>query len=150
MSFPPTAKETFPLRSDFPFWTEEKLRIQDTDLNGHVNNASIAALCEAGRGEIISAVAGVPRERALGSALRRVTIEYLAEVHYPGTVRIGSAIAKVGNTSITIVQSLFEKDRCFATAESVIVFTDRITRRPSPMPENWRAGFAGFGRAPAA
>jgi acyl-CoA thioester hydrolase len=30
--------------TQFPFWTEEKLRIQDTDLNGHVNNASIAAL----------------------------------------------------------------------------------------------------------
>jgi len=126
----------------WPFWTQEKLRIQDTDLNGHVNNASIAALCEAGRGEIISAVAGVPRERPLGSALRRVTIEYLAEVHYPGVVRIGSAIAKVGNTSITIAQSLFEDGRCFATAESVIVFIDRDTRRPAPLPEAWRAGFA--------
>jgi acyl-CoA thioester hydrolase len=128
--------------ADFPFWTEEKLRIQDTDLNGHVNNASIAALCEAGRGEIISAVAGIPRERALGSALRRVTIEYLAEVHYPGRVRIGSRIAKVGNSSITIAQSLFEQDRCFAKAESVIVFTDRETRRSAPMPEAWREGFA--------
>ena len=126
----------------WPFWTEEKLRIQDTDLNGHVNNASIAALCEAGRGEIISAVAGVPRERPFGSALRRVTIEYLAEVHYPGVVRIGSAIAKVGNTSITIAQSLYEDGRCFATAESVIVFIDRQTRRPAPLPEAWRAGFA--------
>lgn len=131
--------------AEFPFWTEEKLRIQDTDLNGHVNNASIAALCEAGRGEIISAVAGIPRERPLASALRRVTIEYLAEVHYPGRVRIGSRIAKVGNSSITIAQSLFEEDRCFATAESVIVFTDRTTRRPAPMPEEWRAGFGQLG-----
>jgi len=133
------------MRSDFPFWTQEKLRIQDTDLNGHVNNASIAALCEAGRGEIISAVAGIPRERALGAALRRVTIEYLAELHYPGVVRIGSMIAKVGNTSITIAQALFENDRRFATAESVIVFTDRTTRRPAPMPEAWREGFAKLG-----
>lgn len=130
------------MSADFPFWTEEKLRIQDTDLNGHVNNASIAALCEAGRGEIISAVAGIPRERPLASALRRVTIDYLAEVHYPGVVRIGCRIAKVGNSSITIAQSLFEGGRCFATAESVIVFTDRTTRRPAPMPEEWRAGFA--------
>jgi len=132
------------IRHLWPFWTEEKLRIQDTDLNGHVNNASIAALCEAGRGEIISAVAGVPRERPLGSALRRVTIEYLAEVHYPGQVHIGSAISKVGNTSITIAQALFEDGRCFATAESVIVFIDRSSRRPTPLPEAWRAGFAGL------
>lgn len=113
-------------------------------MNGHVNNASIAALCEAGRAEIISAVAGVPRGRPLGSALRRVAIEYLAEVHYPGVVRIGSAIAKVGNSSIVIAQGLFEGGRLFATAESVIVFMDVETRRPAPMPEAWRVGFGAL------
>jgi len=129
---------------EFPFWTEEKLRIQDTDLNGHVNNASIAALCEAGRSEIISAVAGPPGERALGSALRRVTIDYLAEAHYPGQVRIGSAIAKVGNSSITITQSLFLGELRFAVAESVIVFIDRQTRRAAPMPDEWREGYEHY------
>ncbi|MDB5414481.1 MAG: putative thioesterase [Rubritepida sp.] len=129
------------MSADFPFWTEEKLRIQDTDLNGHVNNASIAALCEAGRGEIISAVAGDVPVRVLAAALRRVTIDYLAEVHYPGKIRIGSAIAKVGTTSITIAQSLFLGELCFAKAESVIVFMDRVTRRPAPMPEAWREAY---------
>jgi len=46
-----------------------------------VNNASIAALCGAGRDEINSAVASISAERPLGSALRRFTIDYLAEVH---------------------------------------------------------------------
>jgi acyl-CoA thioester hydrolase len=132
-------------RRAYPFWTEEKLRIQDTDLNGHVNNAAIAAFCEAGRSEIIMAIAGPPRGRALGAALRRVAIEYLAELHYPGSVRIGSAIAKVGNTSITIAQGLFAGARRFATAESVIVFLDPETRRPAPLPEEWRAGFGRLG-----
>lgn len=122
----------------FPFWTDEKLRIQDTDLNGHVNNASIAALCEAGRGEIISAVTGEPRSRPLAAALRRVVIDYLAEIHYPGLVRIGSAISRIGNTSITIRQELFLDELRFATAESVIVFMDRATRRPAPLLDTWR------------
>jgi len=130
------------VRSDFPFWTDEKLRVQDTDFNGHVNNASIAALCEAGRGDILCAVSGLPNERIMASALRKVTIEYLAEIHYPGEVRIGSAIARVGNSSITIVQGLFKGSLCFATAESVMVFLDRETRRPAPMPEAWRAGYS--------
>lgn len=129
------------MRSEYPFWTEEKLRIQDTDFNGHVNNASIAALCEAGRGDIICAVSGLPHERGMASALRKVSIEYLAEIFYPGQVRIGSAIARVGNSSITIAQGLFKDGACFATAESVIVFIDRETRRPAPMPEAWRAGY---------
>jgi acyl-CoA thioester hydrolase len=140
------------VRSDFPFWTEEKLRIQDTDLNGHVNNAAIAALCEAGRGDILTAVAGPPAARPLASALRKVTIEYLAEIHYPGLVRIGGRIARVGNTSVTIAQALSCGEVLFATAESVIVFIDRTTRRPAPLPEDWRTGWAaltGDAEAPA-
>ncbi len=130
------------MRSDFPFWTEEKLRIQDTDFNGHVNNASIAALCEAGRGDIIFAVCGLPHGRGYSAALRKVTLEYLAEVHYPGQVRIGTAVARLGNTSVTVTQALFKDGACFATAESVLVFVDRATRRPAPLPDDWRAGFA--------
>ncbi|WP_424810737.1 acyl-CoA thioesterase [Roseococcus sp. YIM B11640] len=132
---------------DFPFWTEEKLRIQDTDLNGHVNNASIAALFEAGRGEIITQVAGHWRTRPLAAALRRVTIDYLAEAHYPGLVRVGSAIARVGNSSLTIRQALFLGELRFAEAESVIVFMDRETRRPAPVLPEWREAALRF--APA-
>ncbi|MBS7809877.1 acyl-CoA thioesterase [Roseococcus pinisoli] len=133
-----------PTEASFPFWTDEKLRIQDTDLNGHVNNAAIASLCEAGRGEIIFAVAGDARTRPLAAALRRVTIDYLSEVHYPGRVRIGSAIARVGNTSITIRQELFLGERRFAAAESVIVFMDRVTRRPAPLLDAWREAAERF------
>jgi len=140
------------VRSDLPFWTEEKLRILDTDLNGHVNNAAIAALCEAGRADILTAVAGPPSARPLASALRKVTIEYRAEIHYPGVVRIGGRIARVGHTSVTIAQALWCGEALFATAESVIVFIDRTTRRPAPLPEDWRAGWAALttaGSAPA-
>jgi acyl-CoA thioester hydrolase len=84
-------------------------------------------------------VAGEPRSRPLATALRRVTIDYLAEIHYPGRVRIGSAISRVGNSSITILQELFLGELRFATAESVIVFMDRTTRRPAPMLDAWRA-----------
>lgn len=133
-----------PIEASFPFWTDEKLRIQDTDLNGHVNNAAIASLCEAGRGEIISAVAGDPQSRPLAAALRHVAIDYLAEVHYPGRVRIGSAIARVGTTSITIRQELFLGERRFAAAESVIVFMDRVTRRPAPLLDAWRKAAEQF------
>ena len=32
-----------PTEADFPFWSEEKVRISDTDHNGHVNNTATGA-----------------------------------------------------------------------------------------------------------
>ena len=66
----------------FPFWTEEKLRIADTDLNGHINNGAYGAFFEAGRGELLTEIAGPPQTRVVAMALARVEIDYLVEVRH--------------------------------------------------------------------
>lgn len=134
-----------PTPERFSFWSEEKLRIADTDMNGHVNNGAIGAFCEAGRAELMQAAAGPPRERQVAMALARVVIDYRREIHYPGRVRVGSAVTRLGSSSITIEQALFCDGVCFATAESVLVVMDPATRRPIPIPAAIRAGFAAAG-----
>ncbi len=133
-----------PAPARFPFWTEEKLRLADTDMNGHINNGAIGAFCEAGRAEIMQAVAGPPEGRAVGMAVARVEIDYLREIHYPGRVRIGTCVARIGRSSITVEQALFQGDTCFATSRGVMVMLDRETRRPAEMPDTLRAGFAAL------
>jgi len=128
----------------FPFWTEEKLRLADTDMNGHINNGAIGAFCEAGRAEIMHAVAGPPETRAVGMAVARVEIDYLREIHYPGRVRIGTCVARIGRSSITVEQGLFQGEVCFATSRAVMVMLDRTTRRPAELPEALRAGFGAL------
>jgi acyl-CoA thioester hydrolase len=130
-----------PVPARFPFWTEEKLRLADTDMNGHINNGAIGAFCEAGRAEIMQAVAGPPEGRAVGMAVARVEIDYLREIHYPGRVRIGTCVARVGRSSITVEQALFQGETCFATSRGVMVMLDRETRRPAEMPPTLRTGF---------
>ena len=98
--------------ADFPFWTEEKLRIADTDLNGHINNGAYGALFEAGRGELLTEIAGPPQERLVAVALARVEIDYLAELHYPGRVRIGTTVARIGGSSFALRQGLFAGEAC--------------------------------------
>ncbi len=123
----------------FPFWTEEKLRIADTDLNGHINNGAYGALFEAGRGELLTEIAGAPQERLVAIALARVEIDYLAELHYPGRVRIGTAVARIGGSSFALRQGLFAGETCHAAALSVMVVLDRATRRAAPIPPVLRA-----------
>ncbi|RVT92156.1 acyl-CoA thioesterase [Rhodovarius crocodyli] len=138
-------KKPAPDQHDFHFWTDEKFRIADTDLNGHINNNAVGQFYEAGRGEIISSVLGPPAKRSIGAALARVQIDYLAEAHYPGMARIGSRIARLGTSSITIAQAIFVEGRCIGMAESVIVFLDKATRKPTPMPDAVRDGFTLLG-----
>ena len=138
-----------PHPADFSFWTEEKLRLADTDMNGHVNNGAIGALCEAGRVELMRAATGPSEGQPFVMVVARVAIDYRREIHYPGRVRIGSAVTAIGNSSITVAQGLFKDDACFATSEAVMVLLDRATRRPCPIPDAVRARFLTLAPAPA-
>lgn len=133
-----------PTEADFPFWTEEKLRIADTDMNGHVNNGATGAFCEAGRAELMMEGGGDPRARGFAMAVARVAIDYRREIHYPGRVRVGSRVSRLGTSSVTVAQGLFKDGELFATAESVMVILDPATRRPMAMPEAVRARFVAF------
>ncbi|MDB5374273.1 MAG: thioesterase [Belnapia sp.] len=123
-----------PLPARFPFWTEEKLRIADTDMNGHINNGAIGAYCEAGRAEVLHEIAGPPPDRSVAMVVARVEIDYLRELHYPGRVRIGTAVSRIGTSSFGLEQALYSGEACFAAARSVMVVMDHQTRRPIPIP----------------
>jgi acyl-CoA thioester hydrolase len=132
--------------ADFPFWSEEKLRIADTDHNGHINNGAIGQYCEAGRAELMQAATGGRDGRDFAIAVARVAIDYLREVHYPGRVRIGSRVSRIGTSSVTVEQGLFLDGVLFARAENVLVALDRQTRRPTPIPALVRKALAEMGK----
>ncbi len=130
-----------PRPEEFRFWSEERIRISDTDLNGHVNNGAIAAYCETGRADLMTEAGGAREQRGFGMVLARVAIDYRREVHYPNRVRIGGAILSMGNSSFTLEQGLFVNGECVATAENVFVIIDTATRKPMPIPPAARARF---------
>ncbi len=130
-----------PRPEEYRFWSEERVRIADTDLNGHVNNGAIGAYCETGRADLMTAAAGAPQERGFAMALARVAINYRREVHYPSTVRIGSAVLSMGRSSFTLEQALYVGEDCVATAENVFVILDRASRKPIPIPDAARERF---------
>ena len=54
-----SARKPLPRPEEFAFWSDETVRVSDTDLNGHVNNGAIGAYCETGRADLMNAVASV-------------------------------------------------------------------------------------------
>jgi acyl-CoA thioester hydrolase len=126
-------------RSSFNLFTPVTLRFCDTDKLGHINNVAIASFFEASRCELIDgAVARARIGPGLDYVLARIAIDFRSELHYPGTVEVGSRFLRVGNRSILSGYGAFFGDRCFATGEAVNVFIDLERRVSVPVPENLR------------
>ncbi len=121
-----------PTLDSFPARAYDKLRYGDTDRQGHVNNAVFATYFETGRVEMILAADASLLAPGQSFVLARIEIDLVAEILWPGTVEIGSAIGRIGRSSIGIEQALFQNGRLCARATSVVVLVDDATRRSTP------------------
>jgi acyl-CoA thioester hydrolase len=121
------------------FVTTHRLRFNDTDALGHVNNAVFAVMLEQGRSEL-AAVAGLPLDGS-GQALVivRLELDFLREMSWPGDVRVESEVARLGGRSLTLRQRLIHHGEVVAQAQTVLVVMDRAARRAVPI-DKWRPG----------
>lgn len=119
-----------PKRAEFRFWTEEKLRNADTDQFGHVNHAVLATFFEAGRMELFRARPPEPGMADVEIMVVRLSMSFHREAHYPGNIAIGACVKRVGNASFDVVQGLFDREGCIASAEATCVLIDHQSRRP--------------------
>lgn len=139
------AGETAGLRlEDFVGRAYDKLRYGDTDRQGHVNNAVFATFMETGRVELIYNPDDPLLEDGFSFVLAKLDIDYLAEVLWPGTVEIGTRVVKVGRSSVTMQQAVFQAGRLCASAETVVVHFDQATRKSHAFSEAQRETLAGW------
>jgi acyl-CoA thioester hydrolase len=128
-------RKPVPKLTDYPHRVTDTVRFGDLDPQGHVNNAVFATYFESGRVAMF-------RNRDLGIGVANATfvlvrqeIDFLRELHWPGQVAIGSALAEVGRSSFTIAHALFREEECMAAGRATLVMLDLTTRRPRPLPE---------------
>lgn len=115
-------------RDTFEMFTNVTIRFSDQDSMGHVNNVSFAAYIEAARTMLIQGLLDDFDHPGLDYILARVAIDYIRELHYPGSVDVGARLIRLGSKSLTSGYGVFSGDTCVATAESVNVFYDMNTR----------------------
>ena len=127
--------------NNYPIQTYDKIRYSDTDRQGHVNNAVFSTFLETGRVEILYAPENGLVKDGTEFVIARLSLDYLGEMHWPGTVTIGSRIDRIGNSSITLAQVLYQGDKLAARAETVLVQLDSASRKAKPFDEPSRALF---------
>ncbi|MBF2755535.1 MAG: acyl-CoA thioesterase [Gammaproteobacteria bacterium AqS3] len=129
---------------EYPDYTEVSIRFSDQDSMGHLNNVAYAAYLEAGRIDFlhrrVSEGGG-----AAGFILAHISIDYIREAHYPGVLRIGNAVERIGTASLATCHGMFKDGELIAAGRSVLVCLDPETRRSQPVPDKVREIMAPFG-----
>jgi acyl-CoA thioester hydrolase len=121
-----------PKYEDFPLKAYDKIRYADTDRQGHVNNALFSTFLETGRTELLYAKEQLHAEKA-SFVIASQKLDLLSEIRWPGTVEIGSAITRIGNSSLSLFQGIYQNGELAAVAETVIVQMDDDTRKSAPL-----------------
>ncbi len=134
-----------PALTDFPILTTEKTRFGDTDSFGHINNAVISTFLESGRGDLLRHGGVIVGAAGCRFVVVRVEIDFRDEVYWPGEVVIGSRVAKIGTTSLTFDQAIFQHGICRVVSRSTVVHAHAQLKAAQELPPEARAHFALLG-----
>lgn len=138
------------LRDPRVIWTDDVLRFRDTDANGHINNSTFSVLCESGRVNLFRTRLNPELLPGTFFVIARLAIDFRAELNYPGRVRTGTWLSRVGRSSLGIGQVILtEEGTLAAQAEAVCVLMDGATRRATAFPDPMRAAALALLREPA-
>jgi acyl-CoA thioester hydrolase len=125
--------------SQFPRTSSDKVRYADTDRQGHVNNAVFATFLETARVEIFYDPARPLADHGAEFVIAALHLTFLGEIRWPGAVTIGTGVQKIGTSSVTLAQAIFQNGRCVAQAEVIAVHIDTATRKARPLSEATRS-----------
>ncbi len=138
----PTAASRPYTQSDFPVLQSISTRWEDEDVYGHVNNVVYYSFFDtAVNGYLIKASeTDIRRLEAVG-LVAETRCEFLRELRFPGEVRVGISVEKIGTSSIVYRLGLFqgEQEEPAAIGRFVHVYVDAVTRAVTPIPPSIRA-----------
>ena len=100
-----------------------------------MNNAVFATMLETGRVEVLYDPNKLLLSENCSFVIVNLSLDFLAEINWPGRVEIGTRVAKIGRSSATFEQAIFQEGKCVATAKTVVVQMNEETRSSHPLRE---------------
>ena len=112
-----------------------KPRVSETNAAGHIGNTVVPIWFEEGRTEFFrDLLSGV----LFFTMLVRIEQNFRREIFYGSDVLIKTAIERVGSSSVSLTQEVWQNDSLVADGKSVVVHIDMATKRPTPISEEVR------------
>ncbi|MDO9459617.1 MAG: thioesterase family protein [Alphaproteobacteria bacterium] len=118
---------------NFLHMRQDILRFADLDRNGHLNNVKFFEFCQESRVSLFRAVGAHDGENGRAWIIATLSIDFIAQAHWPGNIETGTLVLKFGNSSLQLGQGVFNDGRCVATAEMTMVRVDLESNKPQPI-----------------
>ncbi|WP_428035257.1 acyl-CoA thioesterase [Amphritea sp.] len=103
-----------------------KPRFSETDMRGHINNTVIPVWLSDGRGALCREYLAITQPWMVVN----LTVNYRQELLWGSPVTVKIAVDKIGNSSISFAQEIWQKDKLCVQASTTIVALDMDTRKP--------------------
>ncbi len=129
-------------RGDYPVLRTITTRWEDEDVYGHVNNVVYYSYFDtAVNGYLIEATGTDTRLLDAYGVVAETGCRFLRELRFPGDVRAGLAVTKLGRSSVVYEIGLFqgESDEPAAVGKFVHVYVTGAERTVTPVPDVVRA-----------
>ncbi|MEE4452826.1 thioesterase family protein [Novosphingobium resinovorum] len=142
------SREPLRPRGDYRHFTPIGTRWHDNDVYGHVNNVVYYSWFDTAVNSWLIEVGLLDIENGNPIGLVVETgCRYAASVEFPQKVEVGLKVARLGSSSVTYHLGIFVEGAQEPAAEGHFthVYVDRDSRRPTPLPEAWRAVLEGIG-----
>jgi len=118
----------------------------DLDLLGHVNNIAFSRFFQAARVEYCGRIGlEVYPGMTTGPILAASRVQFIAQLFFPGNVRIFTRCRKAGSTSITMEHALCDDRGVLAAfSEDVVVRYDFTAKTKIPLGDEIRGKIAAY------
>jgi len=126
-------------RSSYAQLERVTIRFADLDTLGHVNNIAFNAYVEQARVMFWRPFLAAYGNDRIDTIVVRVSVDYFAELGFPGEVQVGARVSRIGNKSLVLQSPVFQGDRCHALGESIIALFDKVERKTVAAPADFRA-----------
>jgi len=107
------------------------------DAFGHVNNNTIFSLYDNAKYQYLTDLFGEQFFDGRGIVVVNLKAEFFSPIFYPGNIRTGTSITRVGNKSITFFQQMIDPEtletRCECT--TIMVLYDVHARKSIEIPQ---------------
>lgn len=125
-------------RADYPYFLPVSLRISDIDVNDHLNQSVYYEFFDTA---VLRFLAQLKDGHSIDPNITTFCVEngcrYRREVKFADVAGVALRVTRVGNTSVQFELALFTEghDDPNALAFFVLVFANKISRRPVPIPD---------------
>ncbi len=130
-----------PGRESYRHFTTITMRWSDNDAYGHVNNTIYYQWFDSAVNALL--VGAGLLDIANGDPIGLVVetgCTYFAPLNFPGDVDVGISVDRLGGSSVTYRIGVFAAGAAAPSAQGhfIHVYVGRRSRRPVPLPDDWR------------